>query len=1129
MDNQLSSSRYGSGGDNYRRGRGRGRGRYNSFRRGRGGYNRHDTRYQPYRREGGGRRQPTNRFESKETTKSENSDSIVSKQLAAMVAVISDFNACAKSPEGMGTSKMNNEDGTSPKMREVLRVVTQNIDDLVSFICTPDNVPMFLSYGSTRGQHGQGETQVNAETEAGPLATLITSCAATLPLQTPSYATLTLGIEENIPAMGEESKGIDYSGFARRCIAVSSRRLADDLDITCGVTSLGSVAETTEATNDYVQSFIRSKLILRYFALLSRVGIVESMGVDDEDMETSVDMTSLSLGRLLQLLVETASRAKSLDDESKNANPSLSNVSILLSALVLATIPYSLQVLTKDFVMNLLNKIDSIIEDYRSPFTPGNGMMSILLQKAQIEESVDEHGLEADDEEEDNDEDDDEDESAPVCADTFQDLVRTVRTIVDNYYGEGKFSTKFTLLTDSPWHGLNCINAEDQRMDSEDGNTTNSKGFMHSGKKVHISIPDSCRILHHLHNNFETFDENPPITFLRPSTEGIIFGRLSIFDPPPDDDSDDNDEDEVRNPTVDAYVKNFSLVDRFFLSDTIRDCLICHKAIVSSTGVEKGSARYAAEQLWSVSHLFVNDSDSSKGIECGVVEAILSLIVQSCPGSDSEFSMGFVYLSRVLIELAKFQPSCIPQSLALGVSDLFDDFLPSFSPLARDNLSHWFAFHLTNTDYQWPHAYWNVWAPHVVNGTNDKRNSRGEFVKKTLEVMVSYVSDPKAIASDCLPVQSKLIEYIIPESGSQNSETGFLSAIQSIETEVQDRIWKKSDEANDLADSIVGDEISETVMGCINEDVNSSTSDSEKIWWRTGVVIRSLLHPVSEKRKNLRRQVLHSLHLMSMDTDEDVEDPKADIITDTMECLTRYKALLLAALAKDIKVYEENLNLQGESSKSESELMLLGDSYVLGQCQKIASYSSVTLSMCLEFLVTSKVVSAKGVLQWILGSDGDGFNRELVSNGWWNFATLAMRFAIDDVLNSNTMLVESDMGAIGMTIDGRKDEEENHLTSSQMRMKTITDFVSPLLQFASDRIGFILHELKEDSKLSHYEADLKEGLKFFVRSVTIYVKKVLQNDEIIKGTNTDVGGVSLNVEAWVAKCAFDRNVGMVIS
>jgi hypothetical protein len=1059
----------------------------------------------------------------------------VSKQLAAMVAIISDFNACAKAAPSMGSADMTNDDRTAPKTREVLRAVTQNVDDLVSFICTPDNVSMFLSYGSKQDQHGHEETLVNAESEAGPLATLITSCAATLPLQTPSYATLTLGIEENIPEVGDQSKGFDYSGFARRCITVASRRLADDLDKTSGVISLGGDFETTEATNDYVQSFTRSKLILRYFALLSRVGIVESMRSDDEDMDMSVDMTYVSLGRLLHLIVEAASRAKSFDDRSEIANSSYTNVSVLLSTLVLSTIPYSLQVLTKDFVMKLLNKIDTIIEDYESPFTPGNGMMSILLQKAQIEESVHENDLEVDEEDEDsNEEEDDDDENSPVCADTFQDLVRTVRTLVDNYYEEGIFSTKFTLLTDCPWHGLNCIGAGDQTMENEalgeNENTMTSKGTMYSGEKLHITIPNSCRIIHHLLSNSDASLQNPTIAVLRPSTEGIIFGRLSIFDPPPDDDEDD--EDEARNPILDAYVKNFSLVDRYFLSDSIRDCLICHKAIVSNTGVEKGSARYAAEQLWSVTHLFVSESECPKGIECGVVEAILSLIVQSFPGSDSEFTMGFIYLSRVLIELAKFQPACIPQSLALGVSDLFEDFLPSFSPLARDNLSQWFAFHLTNTDYQWPHAYWNVWAPHVVSGTNNRRNSRGEFIKKTLEVMVSYVSDPKTIASDCLPVQSKLIGHIIPGDESQNPDkkvTGFSSAIESIESDLKHRIWVKTDEANDLVDYIIGDEISETVIGCINQDAfNLSTSDFEKIWWRSGVVIRSLLRPIIDKRNNLRQQVVHSLQLVSMDTDEYVEDPKADVITDTMECLTRYKSVVLAALARDIQVYEENLDLQGESKKNESELMLLGDSYVLGQCQKIASYSSTILSMCLEFLVSSKVVSPKGVLQWILGSDGDEFNRELVANGWWNFATLAMRFAIDDFVNSKTRLFESDIGAIGMIDDGGVDEGGPN-TPSLLRMKTLTDFVSPLLQYASDRIRSLLQDLKDDGKLSHYEADLKEGLKFFVRSVTVHAKRVLQNDETINGANNNVGGVSLNVEKWVAKCAFDDYARMVIN
>lgn len=1130
MDGQLSSSRYHSN-DYHRRGRGRGRGGYNANRRGRG-HRRDDTRYHPYRRGGGGggRRQPANRFESKES--SDNIDgpgSAVSKQLAAMVAMISDYNSCANASQTMESEDTIKAQEETPKMRGVLRTVVQNIEDLVSLVCNPDNSSLFLDFGRMQGDENYGTTPVDAEHEAGPLATLISSCAATLPLQTPSYAALTLSIEENIPKTGQEN---DFSGFAERCVIMASRRLADDLDKTCGVVLLSGDPVKTETSNDYVQSFTRAKLLLRYLALLARAGILDNTIMEDQDLDASVNMTSLSLATLLQLLVEAASRAKFMSDGSKVANASYTNVSVLLCALVLSTIPFSVQVLPEDFVMKLLTKISAIIDNYKSPFQPGRGMLSILLKKAQIEESVDDSTIEEDDDDEEGDEDEDSDEGTPVCADSFQDLVRTVRTIVDCYYGEGKLPTKFALISDSPWDGLTLKNVgfESDKSEADDGS---SNRIAYQGDKIRISLAKTCHLLHHLLSSPDASIENVQVTLLRPNTDGIIFGRLSIFDPPPDDEDDGEDEDEnrTRNPIVDAYVRNFSLVDRFFISDSIRDCLICHKAIVSKTGVERGNARNAAEQLWAVSHLFVNEDDGSKGIECGVVETILSLIVQCHVGSAYPYSMGYIYLCRVLLELAKFQPACIPQSLAFAVSDLFDDFLPSFSPLARENLSHWFAFHLTNTDYQWPHAYWNAWTPYVVNGTKGKRNSRGEFLIKTLEVMASFVSDPKTIASQCLPIQSKLIEYIVPEAGSNNTGDAasmFSSTVGGIENDLKHRIWTKNDEVDDLITFINSDEVSETVLGSRNELDSSSTSDIETLYWRSGMVIRSLLHPIDEKKKMLRERALQSLLLISMDTDDEEDDPKADVITDTIEYLIRYKSLLLAAMAKDIETNDENIDRREETKRNEIEYVIMAEGYLLTQCQKIASYSFTILSSCLECLVSSKVVSPQGVLQWIFGSNGEQYNQEIVRSGWWNFASLASRLAIDDFLKDNKLRLNGDAGSIDMVIDARGgDEDGNSDTDSELRMKQLTDFVVPLLRRASERISSLLQEMKDENTHSHYEADLKEGLKFYVRSATSYVTMALKNRDAVKST-TDLDLVSLHVERWVATCAFDDYVATAI-
>ena len=62
---------------------------------------------------------------------------------------------------------------------------------------------------------------IDAAQEAGGLATLLLSCAYGLPLDTPSYAALTLGVDAKAPAA-------THAGFAARCVALGVRVLGRD-------------------------------------------------------------------------------------------------------------------------------------------------------------------------------------------------------------------------------------------------------------------------------------------------------------------------------------------------------------------------------------------------------------------------------------------------------------------------------------------------------------------------------------------------------------------------------------------------------------------------------------------------------------------------------------------------------------------------------------------------------------------------------------------------------------------------------------------------------------------------------------------------------------------------------------
>ena len=1200
--------------NNNRRGRG-----YNN-RRGRGGgYN--NNRYQPYRRGGrgggGGRghRQPGNRFDNNAETRSVDPQQAMLKQLTAMVAKMGDLIQCAESARknagedassssGFGNTgteegPMSGMDANTKRTRAVVKAVARNIQDLVGVLCSSQNAPMFLKFtprppppppanpmddglentaGTGNGVPQPPEGKIKMDEEAGPLATLITSCAAALPLQSPSYAGLTLGVEEHAPDL-IDGNVTSYKGFAQRCITMACQRLASDLDSTCGVTFLldSGIAsssslvvqdnEGSSSSDSFVDAFMRCKLLLRYFALLARAGIVagydETKDMADCDVEEG---TSSSLGgqtvagvlKLFMVAAIKASDASLSDNTSKAACDSFKNTAILMCALILSTAPYAVHFIPQSFMDFIMAKVEGVLATitYKSMYQPGVGMMAILLDKEIYEESFakDQGGDNSDDDDDDDDEeeeDDDDDDSSPPCADTFQDLLRTVRKVLDSFYNTSTVATRYSLLTDAPWL---CLKGKEQEYapmegDEEDAMLKQKKEAMkleYTGDQIFVSLQSSVLLsyLFSLDGSSNTNDIltdgvslSTTVALQCPSLEGIIFGRISVFDPPPDEDEEDDDEEQPENPNVGAYVKNFSLTDRFFLSEAVRDCLVCHKSNVSPSGLEKGTCKDVAEQIWGVCHLFepVNDekdnmddddkdnnlsqpASTPKGVEYGIVETILSLIIQSPRNIDSSSPLSHIYLSRVLIELTKYQPSLVPQCLVVAVAALFNDFLPSLSPLAIDNMSRWLAFHLTNTDYQWPQAYWNVWTPYVIKGLAmsseneniQKRNCRGEFVVHTIQYMASNLSCPELLVKECLPEGSELSNYIIGKSRHYNHMKS--AVLEDIQKDLTERIWNQFDDPEVIREYIIGDEISETVQNDLDDGDGNTNPDFT--WWRTGLVVKSLLRPALRDRQRLESLIKDNQY-NEIDVDFDM---KEDVLTDIGNIIPKYKPVILATIAQDIRVHEENLDLRGESKKSESDMILSGETFVLHQCELVLSYSTVILKSCIDLFVNHEIVSPKAVVSWSI----EGFGKETevpnpVSSGWWDYASSAARLGVDKSLSNDGTNADMLSSDIGMIIDTGGDEDDNadSATPSIRRMKGAVEYVLPIIRYTSSRVNRLLESNNSSTKLSHGYVDLKEGLKHFTRSLSSHLKATLKQDPIVKAT-TELGGAALEVETFMA-------------
>lgn len=457
------------------------------------------------------------------------------------------------------------------------------------------------------------------------------------------------------------------------------------------------------------------------------------------------------------------------------------------------------------------------------------------------------------------------------------------------------------------------------------------------------------------------------------SLDGIVFGRLAIFDAPPNPDEDGDGEDEEGgeeeevNQNHESYVNTFSLIDRFFLSDAVRDVLLCHRPMVSEAGADRNTAKEVAEQVWAVSHLFKsppplsgatgmegdnsalspNSSQAaSRGIEYGIIETLLSLVVQATPTNSSTPSASplhsHLYISRIILELTKLQPSLVPQAIVLAVSGMFNDFVPSLTPSARENLGNWFGFHLVNTGYQWPRAYWDHWAPYAACVATDAscgRNSRGEFIKVALHSMASMSSEGAlSVVKECLPPGSALVQSVLLSNREREEEE-----ISSMERDLINRIWKMGEDPESIRCYLISDEVSESHHSSVSGNSVDNSMHHKSVWWRARLAVRALFHPVQREKFRMARAAQNAWKEQQSRTgdgdgdiaidgimDEDVDETE-DLLADLSDAVPRFKPVILAALARDADAYDSI----SSGKLDDDELLLAGEVSILEELGNI--------------------------------------------------------------------------------------------------------------------------------------------------------------------------------------------------
>ncbi|KAL7544919.1 hypothetical protein ACHAWF_008290 [Thalassiosira exigua] len=1099
----------------------------------------------------------------------------------------------------VSTDSVGEKAGEATAMRPVVKAVGTNVSDLVEVLCGPQNAPLFLKFGSDEpptnditekkedndegmdeeGAEGGAESEgkekdaavnkIDASQEAGELAMLAVSCASNLPLQTPSYAALTLGVDVKAP---KET----HAGFAGRCVTLAMRCLGRDLDfaLEC-VSSKGEGGDSARAdesnlteeervallkskedqrcfadnyggagNGERIDAYYRAKLTLRYFAHLANVGIVSL----EEGGEHSL------LG-LLESISEAASaaarRASATGDDGDERSRVLTRVARSLASLVLSTIPYLLPVAggiarprLEEMVEAIENNVLGRAVGYVSDYDPGSGSRSVLL-KGELDDPVVGAAVDEEEEDEEDDDDEEEDEGPAPCADTLQDLLRTVRGLLAS--SASTSSTRFALLDDSPWTALQAEIAPADGMEGMEDAEVEKVPLTYEGEPLSLDLvggdEERCKSIPHLASG----DEGGAVKISCHSLDGIVFGRLAIFDAPPnpdDDDDDDEDDDEEEaeesNPNLASYVKTFSLADRHFLSDAVRDVLLCHRPMVSDGGAERNGPKEVAEQVWAVSHLFkpaslsadvkVQDDDqkqgaaasASLGIEYGIVEAILSLIAQCTPpGALAPASSpldSHLYLSRVLLELTKLQPSLVPRAIVLATSALFRDFIPSLTPAARENLGSWLAFHLANTGYQWPRAYWDHWAPYV----NAARNSRGEFVKATLWKLADTSSEGAAsVAKECLPPGNSLFPALFSK---QHSKEG--REVSSAETDMINRLWNTSDDPENIRQYIISDEL------CIPRENGDSLENTDNnmhhgsVWWRARLASRALFHPVTrDKERKVKIAERTWKERCATDgsggedngesgADEEVDEAE-DLVADMIDAISRFKPVLLAALARDADAYDSIAS----GKVDDDALLLAGEVAILREVGGIIlSRDLGTSTAAVECLMRDRIVSGLAVARWALQENGDAIGSNIISQ-WWKYVSLACREAIQEAC-SRLEASRTDLGGgIGMIVDDGGQNNEDPVEAAALRLEEALKSVAPILKYVIERTCRVLSACNQDKKIPLTGADVVDGTKHLFHAVLFHFRSLVlaplskkEGGAILTMANVQKGFASVDID-----------------
>lgn len=691
-------------------------------------------------------------------------------------------------------------------------------------------------------------------------AQIIIHCASTLPLQTCGYVALSCSFPTTTSSSQDTSDGTttdptDNSAvsFTDLCVQQATLLLVQDLQqlvpasiIGSSTTTTAKAATTTEAEEGktengeelkfhlsqrlpthrkaFVHCCRRILYLLRYLALVSKIGVIQLVPTTDTTTTSTPDATSMVglLQYLVQLIVTFTSYITTATATlQRSAYVHLCKILIYLAC---STLPYlsSSTYTTQDdgrnsipyYCTQIFDQIRSILDQhkdlYRSSFQPGYGIQALYSFKEEYD------SLDIEEEEDDQDEDEEEEEEGASCSDTLEELIRVVSRLQSCNWESSASITfakeqeenaddtvilscgapNFAVFSDAPWEGL-YTPPSNTAQENEEGGT-------HILRKEPISMTHLSQLILPSLTDFdydakdhadEEEEEEDHDTFFAVGTTKVQereknAKKTSITKGWKDNNrqymmqcivlattsstlihgrfpilAQDEEEEEETSDTCTTTTNQLTPSDHFFFAECIREVLFAYVPTLAPSGVEYTTVHnkeHVASHLLGIFYLFSSSTSTSgkKGEDKNY------LLMETLLGLVAQSSTSFMYhsphyLGRAMVELCKLAPqSTFPAALVHGVGCIAGSECSSLVPYVRKRLAHWFGYHLFNTEFQWP--YWSHWDTYsTTEGTSAYTNAKTQFVAHALEYCAD-LSSFSCIQDKCLPRESPHLSLIRP-------------------------------------------------------------------------------------------------------------------------------------------------------------------------------------------------------------------------------------------------------------------------------------------------------------------------------------------------------------------------------